>query len=84
MCASVKWRRSAGNAGAPCVLNKTPLKGVGRDGTEYPKHFYVKVPVLKGDGSLRRDEKVKLVFKTEYGVLSCYIIGQLLYNIHKE
>ena len=54
--------------------NEAPLKGVGRDGTKYPKHFSVKVPVLKGDGILRRDGEGKPVFKTEYGVLSCYII----------
>ena len=33
------------------------------------------MPVLKGDGSLRRDGEGKPVFKTEYGVLSCYIIA---------
>ena len=32
------------------------------------------MPVLKGDGSLRRDEDGKPVFKTEYYVLLCYII----------
>ena len=48
---------------------------MGRDGTKYPKQFSAKVPVLKGDGSLRRDGEGKPVFKTEYGVLSCYIIA---------
>ena len=57
------------------LCNEAPLKGVGRDGTKYPKHFSVKVPVLKGDGSLRRDGEGNPVFKTEYGVLSCYIIA---------
>ena len=56
------------------LCNEAPLKGMGRDGTKYPKNFSVKVPVLKGDGSLRRDGEGKPVFKTEYGVLSCYII----------
>ena len=51
------------------------MKGVGHNGTKYPKHFSVKVPVLKGDGSLRRDGEGNPVFKTEYGVLSCYIIA---------
>ena len=56
------------------MCNEAPLKGVGRDGTKYPNYFSIKVPVLKGDGSLRRDGEGKPVFKTEYGVLSCYII----------
>ena len=51
------------------------MKGVDWDGTKYPKYFIVKVPVLKGDGSLRRDGEGKPVFKMEYGVLSCYIIA---------
>ena len=28
------------------------LKGVGRNGTKHPKHFSVKVPALKGDGTI--------------------------------
>ena len=56
------------------MCNEALLKGVGCNGTKYPKHFSVKVPVLKGDGSLRRDGERKPVFKSEYGVLSCYII----------
>ena len=55
------------------MFNEALLKGVGRDGTKYPKHFSVKVPVLKSDGSLRRDRKGKPVFKMEYGVLLCFI-----------
>ena len=51
------------------------MKGVGRDDTKYSKNFSVKVPVLKGDGSLRRDGEGKPVFRTEYGVLSCYMIA---------
>ena len=45
------------------LCNEAPLKGVDRNGTKYPKHFSVKVPVLKGDGSLRRDGEGKPVFK---------------------
>ena len=55
------------------MCNEASLKGVGLDGTKYPKYFSVKVSVLKGDGSLRRDGEGKPVFKTDYGVLSCYI-----------
>ena len=48
---------------------------MGCDGTKYPKNFSVKVPVLKGDGSLQTDKEGKPVFKTEYGVLTGYIIA---------
>ena len=57
------------------VCNEAPLKGRGRDGKKYPKNFSVKVPVLKGDGSLKRDRDGKPIFKMEYGVLSCYTIA---------
>ena len=57
------------------LCNEAPLKGRGRDGKKYPKNFSVKVPVLKGDGSLKRDRDGKPIFKMEYGVLSCYIIA---------
>ena len=55
------------------MCNEAPLKGIGRHGTKYPTNFSVKVPVLKSDGSLRRDRKGKPVFKMEYGVLLCFI-----------
>ena len=45
------------------LCNKTPLKGVGRGGTKYPKNFSVKVPVLKGDGSLREGRGGKSSFQ---------------------
>ena len=52
------------------LCNEAPLKGVGRDDTKYPKNFSVNMPVLKGDGSLRRDGEGKPTFKTEY-MASC-------------
>ena len=58
------------------MCNEALLKGVGRDGNKYPKHFSAKVLVLKGDASLRRDGEGKPVFKVEYDVLPCYIIAQ--------
>ena len=57
------------------LCNEAPLKGKDRDEKKFPKKFSVKVPLLKGDGSLQRDSDGKPIFKTEYGVLSCYIIA---------
>ena len=48
------------------LYNEAPLKGRGRDGKTYPKDFSVKVPVLKGGGSLKRDRDVlETVLETE-------------------
>ena len=57
------------------MCNKPPLNGVGRDGSKFPKMFFVNVPVLKEDGSLQRDPENNAIFCTEQGVLSCYIIA---------
>lgn len=36
--------------------------------------FSVKVPTLEADGSLQRDDDGKVIFRTEQGVLSGYLI----------
>ena len=68
------------------LCNEPPLGGVGLDGTKFLKMFCVKVPMLKEDGSLQRDPENNAVFRTELGVLSCYIIAhqEKWKSIYKE
>ena len=37
--------------------------------------FSVKVPKLRADQRLQRDDEGKVIFQTEYGVLTCYLIA---------
>merc|ERR1719254_430176 len=56
------------------LCNEPPKNQVDRNGKRFPKQFRVKVPKLDDNGSLQRDEKGNVVFRTEYGVLTCYLI----------
>jgi len=57
------------------LCNEPPKNGKDRSGKKYPRTFFVKVPKLKTDGSIQRSPDDKVVFQTEYGVLSCYVIA---------
>ena len=57
------------------LCNEPPKNGKDRSGKKYPRTFNVKVPKLKTDGSIQRSPDDKVVFQTEYGVLSCYLIA---------
>jgi len=57
------------------LCNEPPKNGKDRHGKKYPRRFSVKVPKLKTDGSIQRSPDDNVVFQTEYGVLSCYLIA---------
>ena len=57
------------------LCNEPPKNQTGRDGKRFPNMFSVKVPKLRADQRLQRDDEGKVIFQTEYGVLTCYLIA---------
>merc|ERR1719401_1180496 len=57
------------------LCNDPPKNQVDRNGKGFSKQFSVKVPKLDDNGSLQRAEKGDVVFQTEYGVLTCYLLA---------
>ena len=61
------------------LCSEPPLNGKDLHGKKFPKNFSVKVPKVKEDGTLERDNKGNFIFQTEGGVLSCYHIAHREY-----
>ena len=57
------------------LCSEPPQNGKDLHGKKFPKNFSVKVPKVKEDGTLERDNKGNFIFQTERGVLSCYHIA---------
>ena len=71
--ASAKPNIIAGDANA--IICASPQNGKDLHGREFQKKFSVKVPKVKEDGTLERNNKGNFIFQTEWGVLSCYHIA---------
>lgn len=57
------------------LCDNSPLSSKDRNKKVYPKHFKMRVPEMAADGSCKRDEEDKIVFRYEYGILTCYHIA---------
>ena len=57
------------------LCSEPPQNGKDLHSMKFPKNFSVKVPKVKEDGTLERDNKGYFIFQTERGGLSCYHIA---------
>jgi len=57
------------------LCDEPPKNQTGRDGKRFLDRCSVKIPKLKANKRLQRDEEGKVMLQTEHGVLTCYLIA---------